>query len=270
MTDRNDHYVFASVPYVNAAPLAHFLPRVRAGVRVIYDRPAAMAGYLAARRADAAMVPVVDYLALDGLGMIDGLGICADGDVQSVLLKCYRPIEQVRRVQPDPASRTSNALARVLLEDHFHLSVRVAPVGDGVSADAAVIIGDAALAAEPAPCGDYDLGGLWKAMTGLPFVFAVWAHRADHADPADLAAVAHAAKAAGLAAVDDLAAVQARRTGLSEPRLREYLASVIHYDLGDRERQAMRLFRERLAERNLLAPGREPCPSVGAKEGPGR
>lgn len=52
-------------------------------------------------------------------------------------------------------------------------------------ADAAVLIGDAALRASlhDAPrlgLAVHDLGQMWKDWTGLPFVFAVWAARKDY------------------------------------------------------------------------------------------
>jgi chorismate dehydratase len=52
-------------------------------------------------------------------------------------------------------------------------------------ADAAVLIGDAALRANRHDGPRYglqvhDLGAMWKEWTGLPFVFAVWAARRDY------------------------------------------------------------------------------------------
>ncbi len=258
----SDNYVFAAVPYANAVPLAHFLSEVHAGVRVTYAPPSQLAGKLVRGKADAALVPVADYVSVPGLKMIDGLGICADGDVQSVLLKCRRPIREVRLVGLDPASRTSNALARILLEDHFGLSIRMKHCSPGEPADAAVMIGDRALCAPPAACGDYDLGGLWKAMTGLPFVFAVWAYREDHPDPRELSRIAHAAKDAGVAALTELAGLCAARLSLPVERCYEYLTSAVHYDLGPGESEAMRLFEELLKGRD------HPPPSDEAPAGP--
>ena len=253
-------FTFAAVPYANAAPLAHFLPRVHADVRVICAPPSQLAEAVLEGCADAALVPVVDCFENPELTVIDGMGICADGDVQSVLLKCHCPIESVRTVGADPASRTSNALARVLLADHFGLSVRMRPFGPDEAPDAAVVIGDRALQAPPAPAGDIDLAGEWKLMTSLPFVFAVWAHRADQPDPHGLAEIARAAKDAGLAAIDELASLWSARLGLSVERCRDYLGSAIHYDLGPRERAGMQRFKELLA-------GRQAASTVGGREG---
>ena len=81
------------------------------------------------------------------LARIEGPGICADGDVQSVLLKCNRPIEQVRTVRPDAASRTSNALARIVMAKHFHCPVKMCSPDD--QGDAQVVIGDRAMRQPP-------------------------------------------------------------------------------------------------------------------------
>jgi len=252
-----DRYVFAAVSYANAAPLAYFLPQVHPGVSVTYGRPVELAEALLSGRADAALVPVADYFAIPGLQMIDGLGICADGDVWSVLLKCRRPLEEARVVALDPASKTSNALARIILKDHFHLSVEMKHCRPDEPADAAVVIGDRALCDPPAASGDYDIAGLWKTMTGLPFVFAVWAYREDHPAPDSLSRIAHAARDAGLRAVETLATIHAARLDLPVARCRKYLASIIRYDLGPREASAMRLFKEMLDKHGWgLPPGR--------------
>ena len=239
-------YTFAVMPYCNAAPLTHFLARARPGIRVISARPADLVERLTSREADIALIPVVDYFATAGLKMIPGMGICTDGNAWSVLLKCRQPLDQLRTIAFDPASRTSNALARVLLRNHFHLSLQPVPEEVSQFADAVVVIGDRALCSAPAPAGDLDLAGHWKAMTGLPFVFAVWACREDCGVAQDLADIVSAARDAGLQAIGTLAAIHAKRLSLPLDRCRQYLTSVIRYDLGPQEAQGMRLFSQML------------------------
>lgn len=243
-TDTNS-YVFAAVPYANAAPLVHFMESQNAGVRVTFAPPAELLDCVLQGRADAALIPVVDCFANADIQIIPGLGICADGDVQSVLLKCRRPLTDIRRVLADRESRTSNALTRVLLAEHFHVPAKLTSDPAG-AIDAEVVIGDRALRLPPGEHGDYDLAGEWKAMTGLPFVFAAWAHRADHPAPAALADIARRAKDAGLAAIDQLAAIEAGKLELPVERCASYLRSAIRYDLGPREREGMELFRHML------------------------
>ena len=244
-----DRYVFAAVKYANAAPLAHFLPSVDDRAVVTYGWPSSLLAELECGRVAAALIPVAAFLAAPGLRMIDGIGICADGRVESVLIKCRRPLAEVRLVEPDAASRTSNALAAILLAEHVHLAAEVRTARPGEQADAAVCIGDRALREPPAPSGDYDMAAMWKAMTGLPFVFAVWAYRVDFPDPEGLATIARAARAAGLQRLEELAAIQAEKLSLPIERLREYFRRSVHYEVGPREREAMDLFAMKLVKR---------------------
>lgn len=238
-----NRYVFAAPPYTNAAPLTHFLS-VCKDIEVIFDMPSALVGKLTTAQADAALIPVADYFAEPGLETVPGLGICSDGAVKSVLLKCRLPIERVRTVETDPASRTSNALAEIVLKKRFRLPVKMHPPVPGEPADARVVIGDRALCEPPAPRGDYDLAAQWKEMTGLPFVFAVWAYQNRRSDGIELARIAHAAKDEGMRHLDQLAELHAARLDIPRQRCLDYLTSAVRYDLGPREMEAMRLFKE--------------------------
>lgn len=239
-------YVFAAPEYANSVPLAHFIPKVSPGSRVVLNIPSQLLAPLVRGEIDAALIPVAALFANPTLIALEGTGICAGSNVRSVLLRCNRPLDQVRTVCLDPASRTSNALAQVLLKHHWKRDVRI--VANANDADAAVVIGDRALCESPGPGGDYDLATAWNQMTGLPFVFAVWAVRRNHPDPAGLTGVIQRAKQAGMAAIPEIARKQAVKLGLSEATCLDYFTKCIYYDIGPRERQAMELFRKMLAE----------------------
>ena len=202
-----------------------------------------MFSVLASRRVDAAIVPVVDYLDTPELEMVDGLGICANGNVESVLLQCKCPLDQVKIVNLDPASKTSNMLVKLLLEQHFCVRQEIHFCIGAPDANACVVIGDRALRAKPA-LKTYDLAAEWKSMTGLPFVFAVWAHWKDHPDSRRLSGILHVTKNAGCKATVELSKLYAKKVGLSEAHCRRYLTSCIHYDLGPAEKRGMQLFHE--------------------------
>lgn len=236
-------YEFAVLPYLNAVPLVHFLPAVCPGAVLRYGNPREMLPKLTSRGLDAAIIPVVDYFSTPGLEKVRGLGICADGEVQSVLLQCRRPLEQVRTISLDPASKTSNQLARLLLRRHFKVRQEIRFCIEAVESDARVVIGDRALLAEHF-AETYDLASEWKSMTGLPFVFAVWVYRADHPQKQRLSEILHAAKDAGCEAIPQLSKLYADRVGLPETRCRRYLTSCLHHSVGPKERRSMQLFRE--------------------------
>src|SRR5262249_34054610 len=104
----------------------------------------------------------------------------ATEEVRSVLLVSRVPLADVRRVALDENSRTSVALLRILLADAYGLR----PAGVTMRAEldlmledceAALLIGDPALHVDRSRYLGFDLAAEWRRLTGLPFVFAVWA-----------------------------------------------------------------------------------------------
>ncbi len=235
-------YRFCVLPYANALPLVHFMTDVYPPAKLFYRVPRSAVGGLLEGVVDAALIPIVDCFAHPDLVMIPGLGICADGDVTSVLLQCRRPLSQVRVVGLDPESRTSNTLVQVLMRDHFRISHRVEYSLCDDEADACVCIGDRALCAAPA-VETYDLAGEWKKMTGLPFVFAVWAVQRSCPDLEEISWILHRVRDRGCHAIGELAQLCAQRLGLPENRCHEYLANRLYYDVGPAECEGMGLFR---------------------------
>ena len=196
-------YKFAVLPYLNAALLVHILQDVCSNAELIYHPPRETFSELTTDRVDAAIVPVVDYLETPGFDIVDDLGISADGNVESVLLQCKCPLNKVKMINLDPASKTSNLLVELLLKKHFSVRQNIHFCYGSAKADACVMIGDRALSTERS-LESYDLAAEWKRMTGLPFVFAVWACRADHTDKERLFEILHTTKKTGLKAIDRL------------------------------------------------------------------
>lgn len=238
---RREEFIFAGAPYSNSAPLVDRLKEVDSRVRVISDHPSKLVADLDAGRADVALIPVVHLFSHPELTMIDGLGIAADGPVRSVLLKCNVPVDRIKTVARDPASATSNALAGLLLRKHYCRDVEIA---DLPNPDATVAIGDRALCSDPAPAGDIDLAEAWKEMTGLPFVFAVWAVRKDFPEIEAVVEIARKACNAGLQSLENIAARYAGELGRSQSFWLDYLGQSIHYELGGRDLEGMKRFRD--------------------------
>ena len=147
--------------------------------------PSECADQLASGEADIGIVPVIE-MARQKLEYFRGTGIACHGPVRSILLVSKVPFREIQTLATDSGSRTSVMLARVILAEKYGVEPKLisrradlAPMlGE---ADAALLIGDAALRVDPAtlPFETLDLGGEWTAMTGLPMVFAVWAGRKD-------------------------------------------------------------------------------------------
>jgi chorismate dehydratase len=257
------------VHYVNSRPLAWGLLHGAAGESFVGERlaPAAIADRLTSGMLDVGLVPSIELARIPGLVVVPGLAIAALHEVRSVLLVSKVPAAEIRSVALDENSRTSAALVRILLADRYGIrpELRAAPArlpSMLADADAALLIGDPALAVERERFVVLDLAGEWLELTGLPFVFAVWAARRGSATPA-LAAALEASFAAGWAALDEIVAEAARDTGLPLSVLRDYYTRNLRYRMGPAEHAGLAEFLRR-AHLHGLAPAPRPLEFLGA------
>ena len=107
--------------------------------------------------------------------------------------------------------------------------------------DAALMIGDPALASDFPGMRVCDLAEEWRAMTGLPFVFAFWAVRAEAATP-DLIQPFQESAAYSFAHLDEITRSETARTGLPESLVRSYLTENIDFTFGEQNCEGLRRF----------------------------
>jgi chorismate dehydratase len=222
--------------------------------------PAECADRLASGLADIGIVPAVE-LNRQKLEIIRGAGIACHGPVRSILLISKVPYSEIRRLAADSTSRTSVALSRVILARKYGVEPEVRPHAPHLpsmleNADAALIIGDAALVLDPEnlPFHVLDLGAEWVQMTGLPMVFAVWAARAEFPtqDPVPFME----SMRFGRTRIDDIARSEHAKVGVSEELARSYLKDNIVFELGDREYSGLKTFLQYVSELGVPRQGR--------------
>jgi chorismate dehydratase len=251
-----------AVGYLNARPLTWALDRDPHRWAIRYDLPAVCASLLQAGEVDLGLTPSIEYLHAPDYRFVPGIGIGARGPVTSVAIFTKKPMADVRSISLDTSSRTSVALTRVLCHDWFKIAPAFVPQGPSLEAmtavhDAALLIGDPALEADPAALGltKIDLGETWLAMTGLPFVFAAWTGRAGAVTADDVRAL-QAARDEGLANIATIAAEYAPDDPAHAARAAAYLRDNVRYGLGPDEVAGLQLFLDRAAALGL-APRRQ-------------
>jgi len=238
-----------SVPYMNAAPLTRWLETDEATpyVEVVYAPPSLLARQLEARALDVALVSSVELARRDDVRAVADLCISSRDAVRSVRLFCKLPIRQVRTVALDASSLTSAALTQILLARAFgvHAKYRHAvPDLDAMlgQADAALLIGDLGMTAEPHAVREVlDLGSAWRAYTGLPFVWALWLANAETPEQ-PLAALLQRAYQWGVAHLDALVDAEAQRTGVPREVCERYLRDVMVYEMDESLRAGLARF----------------------------
>ena len=258
----------AAVSYLNAVPLIWGLKHgpKRGDFQVDYMLPSACADALRNGTAQASIIPSIEYQRIPGLRVVPGLCIASSGPVRSVLLLAKRPVPEIRSVALDTSSRTSSCLVQIVLRKHFGISPRFVPRNPDLptmleECDAALLIGDPALAMDFQGLDVYDLAELWKAMTGKPFVFAFWAVRQEAASEQVVKAFQESARFA-FEHFDEMVAEESVNTGLPAGLVREYLTKNIDFELGEKNLDGLRLFYALAKELSLIEQAR-PLDMVG-------
>lgn len=228
-----------AVSYLNTRPLVRGLDERPDLFSLRFDVPAVCASLLHEGTVDVGLIPAIEYLRGE-YSIVPDIAIGSDGPVASVAVFTRVPVERIQTLALDPSSRTSAALTRILcarrwqIEPEFLAAGSETALPEGV--DARLVIGDAALDTDHASLGliKIDLGTEWQAMTGLPFVYAVWAGRGDALDRAQVVALREARRA-GQRDVDAIARETGERSPDRERRNLEYLRDTLKYGLGERE-----------------------------------
>jgi chorismate dehydratase len=177
--------------------------------------------------------------------------------VASVALYTRKPIEHVRRIALDTSSRTSVTLIQVLCRHRFHITPQFVPHGPDLAAmtmecDAGLLIGDPAFDADHDALGlrKIDLGEVWTAMTGLPFIYAAWTGRPAGIDD-DVIRALQQAQAAGVAAREEIAAEYGAGNASRAARAALYLRDNVKYGLGADEMAGLQMFLDYAADMGL-------------------
>jgi chorismate dehydratase len=258
MKQQSRHRIGA-VGYLNARPLVQGLEEAAIPLDVRFDVPSTCAALLHAGEIEIGMIPSIEYLARPDYGIVGGVGVTSDREVASVALFSRVPVAQIRRVALDTSSRTSAALLRVLCAERFEIAPSFEPAAPQLESmlagrDAALLIGDPALFADPARLGvlKIDLGAEWHAHTKLPFVWAFWAGRQAALEDAVCDELVRA-RDRGRAAIDRIAAEYAKGDAAIAARVVAYLRDNIRHHLEDAHEAALRRFYASAARLGLVA-----------------
>lgn len=128
---------------------------------------------------DIGLIPVAATLNLPQWEIVSNYCIGAVGAVNSVFIFSNCAVEDIKYLQLDPESRSSNNLALVLLKNFWKINPELinetACYGLSTEANTAFVqIGDRTFGKKEKYKYAYDLAEEWQKFTGLPFMFAGW------------------------------------------------------------------------------------------------
>ena len=246
-----------AVSYLNTKPLVYGLDAYPDRFDVRFDVPAKCAELLHENKVDLGLIPAIEYLRGD-YAIVPGISIASSGDVATVAVFTRKPIDRVETLALDLSSRTSVALTRVLSAKRWGIAPKFTPAEPDLEkmlqkADAALVIGDPAFDIDPDKHGvtKIDLGGEWKSLTGLPFVYAMWVGRPGVASP-EQCRMLQEARDRGVANLDAIARQVGAGDAALEQRALGYLRDNLTYGLGEAELAGLRRFHELAAEISVV------------------
>jgi chorismate dehydratase len=251
-----------AVTYLNTKPLVYGLREFAPQADLRFDLPSLLADQLSDGRLDVALIPSIEFFQRPEYSIVFDACIACRGPVLSVKLFSRVGVEKIQTLALDEGSRTSVALARILLKERFDLEPQLEglPIGATLAntqADAVLLIGDRAIHSPPGKFAEvWDLGDQWHRWTGLPFVFAMWVARPG-IDLCGLETALGAARDCGVAHLQQIAEAEAAQLGLTVPQCLGYLRDNLHFYLGEQERRGLALFYRHASEMGLAPAGLE-------------
>ena len=171
-----------AVNYLNTKPMLYGMQNdaFLQEHELVPDYPSKVAEMLKTGMVDVALVPVALLKELPEYFIVSDYCIAAEHEVASVCLFSEVPVNEIATVYLDYQSRTSVALAKILMREFWGINPQIINAQDEsyrtkiAGTTGAVVIGDRALEQRRLSTYVYDLASEWQAMTHLPFVFAVW------------------------------------------------------------------------------------------------
>ncbi|MEO7049994.1 MAG: menaquinone biosynthesis protein [Ferruginibacter sp.] len=237
-----------AVSYLNTKPLVYGFEKgmMKDEIELIFEYPAKVAAMLLDDEIDIGLIPVAVIPKLKEHFIISDYCIGASGKVASVCLFSDVPLNEITHILMDYQSRTSAALLKVLLKEHWKIEPVLIDTKENYQqgikgTTAGLVIGDRALQQRKQSPYIYDLAGEWEKMTGLPFVFAAWV--SNKKLPVDFIDEFNKATSEGLNHIDEI--VTANHFDVYS--LKTYYTENIDYRLDAGKREALALFLKKIS-----------------------
>jgi chorismate dehydratase len=254
------------VPFLNAKPLIElFAAEEDLDAEVTFASPSLLGDMVDNGDVDAAIASSFFAISDPTLKIAAGVSISSRGPVRSVRMFSKVPFSEINSLALDAASMTSNHLALIILAEEFGVrpkTDRRTPDLDSMleSCDAAILIGDAGMAANGHGLYVLDLGQEWSSATGLPFVWAAWVGRDGLTE--NLAGQLRNAKDYGVRHIEEVAVRASQELDWPYATCLNYLTESIDFDLDAAHLKGFELFGKKCVQMGFVEDFRMP-PIVG-------
>jgi chorismate dehydratase len=257
------------IGYINVAPVYYGLEQTKtpSHIRLVSEPPAVLNRMMEQGTIDISPVSSAAYARNHHKWtLLPNHSISAFGKVMSVILASNYPLEELDNrniLLTDESASAADMLKLVLSWKGICPRFETGTVHSSRNAtykehDALLVIGNQALTGEWNKRFRYtfDLGELWKNMTGLPFVFAVWAVRKPFAQKhpelvIEIAKRFERSKQLGMLHMAEIQETTSRLLNLDPDCCKTYF-NLLNYRLGNFELQGLKTFYKGLSKENVI------------------
>jgi len=174
-------YRAGTVSFLPVRPLIHGLDN-SPEVDLVRAAPSRLKCMLAGGEVDVAFLPVIDLPCFGPRLIVLTAGcVATSGPTMLAKIFCQVQADAINVVWADSGSRSAATLVQVLWASLYHRRISFIPFDPAtdhppVDAEAVLLIGDRVVTDPPlGQDRQLDPAAMWHEMTGLPFVFGVWA-----------------------------------------------------------------------------------------------
>jgi chorismate dehydratase len=237
------------VNYLNTRPLIYGLENspIKDKILLQGNYPSKVAEQLLNDEIDLGLVPVAVLKKMQEYHIVGNHCIGTQGEIASVALFSEVPLQEIQQVYLDYQSRTSVALLKYLMKESWGISPAIVDAKDDQylglisGTTAGLVIGDRAFEQRKKSTFIYDLGSEWRAITGLPFVFAVWVSKRKLPD--DFIQEFDEANALGLHRIEEIVAEE----NYEKYELKKYYQLHLSYELDEGKKKGLERFLQVIA-----------------------
>ena len=197
---------------------------------------------------DAAFLSPIDY-AREGseYSILPGVAVSSRVATETIALHFRDGVRTINTLAVDPSSTSEIILATILLGEEFDVRPRIVPTNGSLDvmlekADAALLVGDAAVMETATHQNKLDLVEMWIELTDLPYVHGMWCCREGSLDPDHILKIKNT-RGEGLSTHAEISEELSTASGqkLSPELITQYLQS-FSYDFSEAVQDGMNEF----------------------------
>lgn len=233
------------VSFLNSQPFVYGLKNfkdIQNEIELSLDVPSICADKLIKNEVDIGLIPIAALPHLNQYKIISNFCIGAYKKVLSVLLLSNYSLKEIKTIQLDSHSRTSNNLVKILAKYYWNINPKISlDIKKNDHGFAKISIGDKAIREAKSYRFTYDLAEEWYNFKKKKFVFACWV--ANKEIPEKFISTFNKALQHGIQNINQIIESETNYN-IEKLDLKDYLENNIDFILDEEKKESLKLYLE--------------------------